>query len=48
MLFASELDLLLFAGGPGQGGELEGVQVGDLGLHPCLQQEETHRNPPYR
>ena len=37
------LDLLLFAGGPGQGGELQGVQVDDLGLHPRLQQEEPHR-----
>lgn len=37
------LDLLLVAGGPGQGGQLQGVQVDDLGLHPRLQQEEPHR-----
>ena len=30
------LDLLLVAGGPGQGGQLQGVQVDDLGLHPRL------------
>ena len=39
----AELDLLLFAGGPGQGRELQGVQVDDLGLDPRLQQEESHR-----
>ena len=37
------LDLLLLAGSPGEGGELQGVQVDDLRLDPRLQQEEPHR-----